>query len=83
MSQMVSVQVRFPLEELTRIDSYVKNGEFPSRAEFIRDAVRKTEMIRSLREMEKICEEEGVTAKELIKQGKEIRKELYKEMFES
>jgi len=39
-------------------------------------------MIRSLEIMGKICEEEGVSAKELMEQGKEIRKELYREMFE-
>lgn len=83
MSRMKSVQVRFPPEELERIDSLVDKGEYHSRSEFIRDAVRKTEMIRSLEEMSRICEEEEITAEELIESGKEVRKELYKEMFEA
>ena len=81
MSQMISVQVRFPSEELERIDSYVKKGEYPSRAEFIRDAVRKAEMIKALKEMRDIMTEEDMTVDELISGGKEVRKKLYKEMF--
>lgn len=82
MSKMKSVQVRFPPEELDRIDTLVKEGEFHSRSDFIRDAVRKAEMIYSLEKMSKICEEEGINARELIESGKEIRGEIYKEMFE-
>lgn len=81
MSQMVSVQVRFPSEELKRIDSYVEKGEYPSRAEFIRDSVRKAEMIRSLNELRKIIKKEGITVEELIEGGKKEREKLYKEMF--
>ena len=81
MSQMISVQVRFPPEELKRIDTLVESGEYPSRSEFIRDAVRKVEMIRSLKELRKIIEEEGVTERELREGGKEERKKLFKEMF--
>lgn len=83
MTQMKSVQVRFPPEELERIDSLVEQGEYHSRSEFIRDAVRKAEMIRSLEEMSRLCEEEGINAEELIESGKEVRKQLYKEMFEA
>lgn len=83
MSQMVSIQVRFPQKQIKRIDSLVKKGEFHSRSEFIRDAVRKAEMIKSLEKMSQICEEEGVTAKELVESGKDIREQLYKEMFEA
>lgn len=83
MSEMKSVQVRFPPQELDRIDALVARGEYHSRSEFIRDAVRKAEMILSLEKMSQICEEEGITAKELIESGKEIREQLYKEMFEA
>lgn len=81
MSRMKSVQVRFPPEELERIDALVEKGEYHSRSEFIRDAVRKAEMIRSLEEMSRICEREDITAEELIESGKEVREELYKEIF--
>ncbi len=83
MSKMVSVQVRFPPKELERIDDLVAKGEYHSRSEFIRDAVRKAEMILSMERMSRICDEEGITAEELIKSGKEIREQLYKEMFEA
>ncbi len=81
MSQMVSIQVRFPPEELKRIDSYIEDGDFPSRAEFIRDAVRKAEMIRSLSELRKIIKDEGLTEEELLEGGIEVRKRLFVEMF--
>lgn len=82
MSQMESVQVRFPPEELKRIDQYVERGEYPSRSEFIRDAVRKAEMINTLRDLREIMKEEDLTEEELIESGKEIREKLYEEMFE-
>ena len=63
MTQMVSVQVRFPPEELKRIDNYIKKGEYSSRAEFIRDAVRKAEMLRSLQVLREIMKEEGFKKK--------------------
>ncbi len=81
MVQMVSIQIRFPQEEIKRIDNYVEEGEFHSRSEFIRDAVRKAEMIRSLSEMRKILGDEGITEEELIESGKKIRKQLFEDMF--
>ena len=81
MSQMVSVQVRFPLKELKRIDSYVKRGDYSSRADFIRDAVRKAEMLQSIQKLREIVKDEGITEKELIEGGKEVRKKLCEEMF--
>ena len=81
MSQMISVQVRFPPEELKRIDSYIKKGEYSSRAEFIRDAVRKAEMLRSLQILREIIKEEGITEKNLLEGGKKVRERLFKEMF--
>lgn len=83
MSQMESVQVRFPSEELKRIDQYVKRGEYPSRSEYIRDAVRKAEMINILRDLRELMKEEDLTEEELIESGKEIREKLYQEMFEA
>lgn len=81
MSKMVSVQVRFPLKELRRIDRYVEEGEFSSRAEYIRDAVRKAEMLQSLQRFREIFKDEGITEKELLDGGKEVRKKLFREMF--
>ena len=81
MTQMVSIQIRFPSEAIKRIDHYVEEGEFHSRSEFIRSAVRKTEMIRSLSEIRKIIGDEGITEEELIESGKKIRKQLFEEMF--
>lgn len=81
MTQMISVQIRFPPEELKRIDKYVKRGEYSSRAEFIRDAVRKAEMLISLQKLREIIKDEDLTEKELLEGGKEVRKKLFKEMF--
>jgi len=81
MTQMESVQIRFPSEELKRIDSYVKRGEYHSRSEFIRDAVRKAEMIQALKDILKIMEKEGITEEDLHKGGKAIREKIFSEMF--
>ena len=82
MADMKSVQVRFSPEQLKRIDEFVEKGEYPSRSEFIRDAVRKAEMIRTLKDLRELMEDEEITPEDLIESGKETRKEIYKEMFE-
>lgn len=79
---MKSVQVRFSPEQLKRIDELVEKGEYPSRSEFIRDAVRKAEMIRTLKDLRELMEDEEITPEDLIESGKETRKEIYEEMFE-
>ena len=79
---MKSVQVRFSPEQLKRIDEFVEKGEYPSRSEFIRDAVRKAEMIRTLKDLRELMEDEEITLEDLIENGKETRKEIYEEMFE-
>ncbi|MBS1263813.1 MAG: putative nickel-responsive regulator [Methanonatronarchaeales archaeon] len=80
MAKMRSVQVRFPEEELRRIDRYVERGEYPSRSEFIRDAVRKAEAIRSIGTMRRLVEDEGLTEQELVEGGMEVREELFREL---
>jgi len=82
MADMKSVQVRFSPEQLKRIDEFVEKGEYPSRSEFIRDAVRKAEMIRTLKDLRELMEDEEITLEDLIENGKETRKEIYEEMFE-
>lgn len=82
MADMKSVQVRFSPEQLKRIDESVEKGEYPSRSEFIRDAVRKAEMIRTLKDLRELMEDEEITPEDLIESGKETRKEIYEEMFE-
>lgn len=80
---MKSVQVRFPEDELERIDERVEQGEYPSRAEFIRDAVRKNEMIQALEDLRRVAEKEDLELEDLIEGGKEIREQVYKDLFES
>jgi Arc/MetJ-type ribon-helix-helix transcriptional regulator len=81
MTRMVSVQIRFPGEELRRIDGYVESGEYHSRSEFIRDAVRKTETIRAINMLRRIINEKGISEEELLKGGAEVREQLFREMF--
>jgi len=81
MTRMVSVQIRFPGEELKRIDSYVESGEFHSRSEFIRDAVRKAETIRAMNMLRRIISEKGISEEELLNGGMEVRGQLFQEMF--
>lgn len=82
MTQMVSVQIRFPSEELRRIDGYVKKGEYHSRADYIRDAVRKSEMIQALFDIRNIMEAEGMTEEELRRCMTELRDEVFSKEFE-
>ena len=81
MTRMVSVQIRFPADELRRIDSYVEKGEYSSRSDFIRDAVRKMEMIRAMESMRRILNENDITFEDLLEGGNEIRSALLKEML--
>lgn len=81
MGRMETVQIRFPKKELEKIDKYVEKGEYPSRSEFIRDAVRKTELIRTLREMREITEEEDIKLEELIENSTQKREKLFEKMF--
>ena len=82
MTQMVSVQIRFPSEELRRIDGLVERGEYHSRADYIRDAVRKAEMIQALFDIRRIMEAEGMTEEELLRGLKELREEMFSREFE-
>jgi Arc/MetJ-type ribon-helix-helix transcriptional regulator len=81
MARMESIQVRFPEEEIKRIDGYVERGLFHSRSDFIRDAVRKAELIRSLEEIRAILEKENLSEKDLFEGGKEVREMLFEKMF--
>ncbi len=81
MSRMISIQVRFPPEDIKRIDNMVENGEYNSRSEYVRDAVRKSEMIRSLSEIRSLINDKGISEEDLVKSGKAIRKNLVKDMF--
>ncbi len=81
MSRMVSVQVRFPGNELEWIDSLVKNGEYSSRSDCVRDAVRKMETVRSFQRLSLLLEKKGITFDDLLKGGDEIRASLFSEMF--
>ncbi len=81
MARMVSVQIRLPSEEVNRIDSYVEEGKFSSRSDFIRDAVRKAEMLRSMMEMNYTLRKAGITFEDLLEGGSEIRRSLFGEMF--
>ena len=81
MTRMESVQIRFPAEQLRKIDGYVERGMFHSRSDFIRDAVRKAEIIRALEDIREILEKEGISERDLIEGGNEVREKLFKEMF--
>ena len=81
MGKMVSVQIRFPPDELKRVDGYVKAGEYSSRSDYVRDAVRRMEMIKVLERMSKALQKKGITFEDLLEGGGEIRTSLFEEMF--
>lgn len=78
---MESVQVRFPEEALERIDRRVEDGEYPSRSEYIRDAVRTVEALEALRELRSLLDDADVEAEDLLERGSQIRESLVDEMF--
>ena len=75
--------IRLPQRDAIIVEHFVHTGEFKSKSEFIRFAVKKTinEMI--LKEFhEKLAEKEPITKKKLDtiqKEIKEIRKQLWDE----
>ena len=74
--------VRLPPKDSMMVDHFVENGEFKSRSEFIRFAVKKliNEMI--LREFhEKLGEDKKINKKKLDKLQKEI-KEIRQNLWE-
>jgi Arc/MetJ-type ribon-helix-helix transcriptional regulator len=74
--------IRLPLKDAIMLDHFVESGEFKSRSEFIRFAVKKAinEMI--LKEFhEKLGEDKKMTKKKLDKLQKEI-KEIRQKLWE-
>ena len=53
---MEKVQVRFPSEDLKRIEQEVEAGKYPNRSEAIRDKVRKSYLLEAIVQMREATE---------------------------
>jgi Arc/MetJ-type ribon-helix-helix transcriptional regulator len=53
---MEKIQVRFPSEDLERIEDEVAAGKYPNRSEAIRDKVRKSYLLESIVQMREATE---------------------------
>lgn len=79
------IPIRFPKKDLEALDSFVSEGEFKSRSEMIRYAVKKT--VSELYEKklaEEILKKSGVknkTSGQILKELKEIRMELWSKKY--
>lgn len=78
---MEKVQVRFPREELKRIDEEVREGKYPSKSEAIRDKVRKSYLLEAIIHMRTATE--GLDEKESLKKLDATRAEQYERIKKS
>jgi len=77
---MEKVQVRFPPEDLRKIEKEVEEGKYPNKSEAIRDKVRKSYILESIVHMREATEgldEEGELKK--LEKTREKKYEKYKE----
>jgi len=79
--------IRLPPKDSAMIEHFVKEGEFKSKSEFVRYAVKKTICDMMLKEFHEKLGKKGVpTEKEgrkILADIKEIRRELWREYAES
>lgn len=78
---MEKVQVRFPREDLEKIEKEVKEGKYPNKSEAIRDKVRKSYILEAVVQMRRATE--GIDREEALEKLEEHRTEKYEEFKES
>ena len=70
---MEKIQVRFPSEDLERIEDEVAAGKYPNRSEAIRDKVRKSCLLESIVQMREATEgmdrEDALAALEMTREA--------------
>lgn len=78
---MEKVQVRFPQEDLKRINKEVKEGKYPSKSEAIRDKVRKSYLLEAIVHMRTATED--LDKEESLEKLEETRAKKYEKFKES
>ncbi len=78
---MEKVQVRFPPEDIRRIEKEVEEGKYPNKSEAIRDKVRKSYILESIVHMREATE--GLDKEEELERLEKIREKTYEEYKES
>ncbi len=73
---MEKVQVRFPPEDIRRIEKEVEEGKYPNKSEAIRDKVRKSYILESIVQMREAIED---LEEEELERLEKIREKKYEE----
>lgn len=77
---MERVQVRFPSEDLKKIEKEVEEGKYPNKSEAIRDKVRKSYLLEAMIQMREATE--GMDREKALKELNANRAEKYEEFKE-
>lgn len=77
---MERVQVRFPSEDLKKIEKEVEEGKYPNKSEAIRDKVRKSYLLEAIIQMREATE--GMDREKALKELNATRAEKYEEFKE-
>jgi len=72
---MEKVQVRFPPEDLRRIEKEVEQGKYPNKSEAIRDKVRKSYILEAIVHMREATE--GLDEEDELRKLDKIRDKKY------
>ncbi|MFW5946818.1 MAG: ribbon-helix-helix domain-containing protein [Candidatus Natronoplasma sp.] len=72
---MEKVQVRFPTEDLRKIEKEVEEGKYPNKSEAIRDKVRKSYILEAIVHMREATE--GLDEEEELKKLEKTREKKY------
>ncbi|MCK4491216.1 MAG: ribbon-helix-helix protein, CopG family [Candidatus Altiarchaeales archaeon] len=76
---METIQIRLPEKEIKDMDKRVREGEYPSRSEAIRDMIRRAELFGIMSGFMELVKEEGISREEIGKG--DIRGEVHREIF--
>ncbi|MEF8836159.1 MAG: ribbon-helix-helix domain-containing protein [Candidatus Thermoplasmatota archaeon] len=74
---MEKVQVRFPPEDLRKIEKEVEEGKYPNKSEAIRDKVRKSYILEAIIYMKEATE--GLDEEEELEKLEKTREKKYEE----
>ncbi|MEK9147740.1 MAG: ribbon-helix-helix domain-containing protein [Patescibacteria group bacterium] len=77
--QLNPIQIRLPKRQIITIDKKVKQKDYSSRSEAIRDYINKIETLETLRRFQELTFKENLNTKKLLTGLKNIRKQVYNE----
>jgi Arc/MetJ-type ribon-helix-helix transcriptional regulator len=75
---METLQIRLPKPIVQLLDRTIQKGLYKSRSEAIRDSLERMAFLSALDNIGNIIQEEGAKKEDLLRELKNIRKEVYK-----